>query len=403
MKKIFQVLAGCMLVLSFGCRKLPAPSRFNQGFEYQPKTAVQHDLRREGDSLHVYLKFADAGFFSFPKNLQVAYTGFVNYEDTDIILADSVRKAGSRILKTEDGVLFDFKLPVARLKFPMVLQMKLVLRNDPQNALYHDVRLSATEGTKPYVLADAATNLPLFRNYVRANEPFLIAQFGVPQPGEFQRYETVFGAALPPMASQEKTVAPTLKKLQTISFLDYIVSLSEIGLYGIEIGGKSVGGVLVESANFPELVSAQDLIQPLIYLTTAEERNKLYAAPDPKAAVDKFWLGVNPNQNEARRLIRSYYERVTAANRFFTAHKAGWLTDRGMLYLIFGPPEEVKRYSNREEWIYLVNQNHNQARFIFLKKENTFTQNHYELVRSPYYEQVWYDMVEQWRKGTIGK
>jgi GWxTD domain-containing protein len=403
MKKIFQVLTGFMLVFSFSCTKLPAPSRFNQGFEYQTKTAVQHELRREGDSLHVYLKFADAAFFSFPKNLQVTYTGFVNYEDSDIILADSVRKPGQRLLKMEDGVLFDFKLPVARLKFPMVLQLKLASRNDLQNALHHDIRLSASEGTKPYILAEAATNLPLFRSYVRVNELFRIAQFGVPQPGELQRYESVFGAALPPMAMQEKTVAPTLKKLQTISFLDQPISLTATGLYGIEIGGKSVGGLLVENASFPELVTAQDLIQPLIYLTTSDERNKLYAAPDPKAAVDKFWLDVTPNQNEARRLIRSYYERVTAANRFFTAHKAGWLTDRGMLYLIFGPPEEVKRFSNREEWIYAPNFNHNQARFIFLKKENTFTQNHYELVRSPYYEQVWYDMVEQWRKGTIAK
>ncbi|MFC5271354.1 GWxTD domain-containing protein [Adhaeribacter terreus] len=403
MKNLIQILAACILVFSFGCSKMPAPSRFNQGFEYQSKTAVQHDLRREGDSLHVYLKFTDAAFFSFPKNLQVSYAGFLNYEESDIILTDSVRKAGSRILKTEDGVTFNFKLPVAKLKFPMVLQLKLALRNDPQNALYHDIRLSASEGTKPYILADAATNQLLFRNYVRQNELFLIAQFGVAQPGELQRYESVFGAALPPMALQEKTVAPTLKKLQTLPFLDNVVALPETGLYGIEIGGKTVGGILVESTSFPDLVSAQDLIQPLIYLTTAEERNKLYAAQDPKAAVDKFWLDVTPNQNEARRLIRSYYERVTAANRFFTAHKAGWLTDRGMLYLIFGPPEEVKRYSNREEWIYAPNFNHNQARFIFLKKENTFTQNHYELVRSPYYEQVWYEMVEQWRKGTIAK
>jgi GWxTD domain-containing protein len=224
----------------------------------------------------------------------------------------------------------------------------------------------------------------------------------VPQPGELKLYQTGFSAALPPMAS-EKTVVPTLKKLKTVSFLDQVFSLLEPGLYGIEIGGKSVGGLLVESTTFPDLVSAQDLIQPLIYLTTADERNKLYSAKDPKAAVDKFWLGVNPNQNEARRLIRLYYERVTAANKFFTAHKAGWLTDRGMIYMIFGPPEEVQRYTDREEWIYPANLNHNQVRFIFLKKENTFTQNHYELVRSPYYEQVWYDMVEQWRKGTIAK
>jgi len=253
------------------------------------------------------------------------------------------------------------------------------------------------------VLANAETGLPLFRNYVRVNEPFLISQYNVAQPGELKRYEANFNPALPPMASPPKNVSPSLKKLQTFSFLDHTISLTETGLYGMEIGGKNVGGLLVESAEFPELTSAQDLIQPLIYLTTSEERNKLYQAKDPKAAVDKFWLGISSNQNDARRLIRTYYERVSTANQLFSAHKAGWLTDRGMLYLIFGFPNIVNRYSTYEEWTYTANFVHNEIRFVFLKKENTFTQNHYELVRSPYYESVWYDMVEQWRKGTIGK
>src|SRR5688572_16969664 len=173
MKKLIQILAGCILVFSFGCNKMPAPSRFNQNFEYQHKTAVQHELRREGDSMHVFLKSADLAFFSYPKNLQVTYRGFLNYEDNDIVLADSVHKPGKRITKVDDGVIFDFKIPAAKLKLPMVLQVKLASKNDLQNALHHDIRLNDTEGNKPYFLADPATNQPLFRNYVRQNELFL--------------------------------------------------------------------------------------------------------------------------------------------------------------------------------------------------------------------------------------
>ena len=92
-----------------------------------------------------------------------------------------------------------------------------------------------------------------------------------------------------------------------------------------------------------------------------------------------------------------------AANHLFTAHKPGWQTDRGLIYLIYGPAERVNRFNDREEWTYYPNEDHMETRFIFIKKDNTFTQNYYELLRSPYLEDAWYSMVDQWRKGTIAR
>lgn len=404
MKLLARLFFGLLLGLSMvGCSEKLVPERLNQFFEYQPTTAVMHDLRREGDSLHVYLRFNDKNFFAYPQNMAVRYAVYVDYTTNDKLLNDSIPGKKSRFLKTDDGVYTNFKIPAAKLRSNAVLVLKVFSRNDPDGVVYKDIQLTAENLQKPFVLIRPETGLPLFRNYVRQHEAFLISQAGVPMPGELIRYEAAFEAALPPMATAAKTVAPTLKKLNTVPFLDQPLALPEPGLYGIAIGGKTVGGLLVELNPFPEVASAKDLIQPLIYITSSAERNKLYQATDPKAALDKFWLEISPNQNEARKLIRLYYERIVAANQLFTAHKTGWQTDRGMIYTIYGPADRVNRFNDREEWTYFMNEDHMETRFIFIKKDNTFTQNYYELLRSPYLEDVWYSMVEQWRKGTIAK
>jgi GWxTD domain-containing protein len=395
------LLIGLGFTAFLSCSRPPSPSRQNHSFEYQAVSAVQHDYRQEGDSLHIFLKYADVNYFKFPKNLRASYAVYLNYEKPDIILSDSIALNNRQLQILPNAVYLNFKVPLAKLGYPAMLLAKVTPADDPKNAIRHDIALSSGL-VKPYILTDSATGFPLFQNYVVRNQAFFIDQNGVELPGELKRYEASFSAALPPMARPDNKVPASIKKLQTISFLDNPIYLTEPGLYGVEIGGKQVGGLFVESSgSFPELTTAQDLIQPLIYLTSSEERRKLYEAKEPKAAVDKFWLDISVNQNVARKLIRTYYERVADANRFFSAHKAGWLTDRGMIYLVFGPPDVVNRFTDREEWNYFSNQNHNEVRFVFSKKDNTFTQNHYELVRSAYLESIWYNMVEQWRSGTI--
>ncbi len=395
--------AGFLMAGLEGCTQKLVPQRLNQQFEYKTATAIFHDTRREGDSLHIFLKFNDLALFAFPQNMQLSYAVYADYSTHDKYLMETQPQKTSGFKKTKDAVFTDFKVPAAKLKNQAVLVIRVVSQTDGQNVVYKDIQLTPSVLTKPYVLVQPETGLPFFRNYIKVNETVRVAQAGVAMPGELIHYETDFEAARPPMATQGKTVAPGLKKLGTISFLDQPLMLIEPGLFAVEIGGKAVGGFIVETGSFPEISTAKDLIQPLIYLTTTQERNKLYQASNPKAAVDKFWLDITPNQQEARQLIRIFYERVTAANQLFTAHKAGWQTDRGMIYLIYGPANRVNRFNDREEWLYFVNEDHNETRFVFLKKDNTFTQNYYELLRSPYLEDAWYSMVEQWRKGTIAK
>lgn len=58
-----------------------------------------------------------------------------------------------------------------------------------------------------------------------------------------------------------------------------------------------------------------------------------------------FWKSRDPNPNTPRNeRMEEYYERVDYANRHFTRYQDGWKTDMGMVFIIFGPPNNVDRH-----------------------------------------------------------
>lgn len=69
---------------------------------------------------------------------------------------------------------------------------------------------------------------------------------------------------------------------------------------------------------------------------------------------ESFWLRRDPNpgtkENEFR---REYYGRIAYANQNFAYGKtAGWLTDRGRIFITHGKPDEIQKNGMEEIWIY---------------------------------------------------
>ncbi|MBN1558970.1 GWxTD domain-containing protein [candidate division KSB1 bacterium] len=96
--------------------------------------------------------------------------------------------------------------------------------------------------------------------------------------------------------------------------------------------------------------SAEDLdmaIKQLQYIANSKEWKKLKKASDDKKlqAFIEFWKTRDPSpgteQNEA---MESYYAKIDAANQAFTVMgREGWQTDRGIVFVVLGPPDEVIR------------------------------------------------------------
>ncbi len=153
--------------------------------------------------------------------------------------------------------------------------------------------------------------------------------------------------------------------------------------------------------DYPRITHASHMIGPLAYLTTSIEYRQLATAYSPKLAVDSFWLSVSPTPQQAKNLISIFYNRVFLANYYFTSHKQGWMTDRGMIYIVFGPPPIVYKFDNKEVWIYYFAQQHKYISFIFKRIITRFSNDDYLLVPKAEYRQFWQYAIKQWRSGIV--
>ncbi len=86
---------------------------------------------------------------------------------------------------------------------------------------------------------------------------------------------------------------------------------------------------------------------PVRYIATADEIREFKAlADDPARAafIDRFWARRDPDPTTAANEYRQlFWERVRDANAKFTDSPGpGWQTDRGKIYILHGPPTEIR-------------------------------------------------------------
>jgi|GEM_PF-4942641 len=180
-------------------------------------------------------------------------------------------------------------------------------------------------------------------------------------------------------------------------------SLLTEGLYFAQEDTSTVQGLgfRVVSDDFPKFKQVENLANSMIYISTNKEIAGFLSAPNKKAALDNFWINTGGSVDVAKRLIKEYYQRVTYANKSFTNYKEGWKTDRGLIYIVFGRPDEIASVENGQQWVYFMGKKRKRVTFEFRKRPNIFSGFHYELFRSPRYKKVYYEAVEMWRKGDV--
>jgi len=90
-----------------------------------------------------------------------------------------------------------------------------------------------------------------------------------------------------------------------------------------------------------------EAIQQLRYIASAKTiRDMLKSSEEEKKEkFKKFWADLDPSPGtEKNELMEEYYRRVAYANEHFSNFLPGWKTDRGMIFILFGPPSEVERH-----------------------------------------------------------
>jgi GWxTD domain-containing protein len=201
-----------------------------------------------------------------------------------------------------------------------------------------------------------------------------------------------------------------------IVMIEYNFERPERGNYRFEVttDGVADGEELfrardfsVKGENFPRIESPREFAEPLVYLMNKDDYEKMMSIEDPdelKEAVDRFWLENIGSLNRAQRVIARYYERVEEANRQFTSFKEGWKTDRGMVYILFGPPVRIEQWLNGQQWLGSYETRDSRYNFIFHRsriRSDYFPFDNYMLRRHQGYHTYQYQQVQLWRTGQI--
>jgi GWxTD domain-containing protein len=172
----------------------------------------------------------------------------------------------------------------------------------------------------------------------------------------------VINQASVPVISQDTIVR--LKPGRSEYILRMMHSTLPIGNYRLEIAVRlpsvprddedqvlavSSKPVVARWFGIPRSITDLDLaIQQVKYIARDEDVSRFKEAktPDEKmAAFVEFWKKRDPNPSTPRNeKMEEFYARVDYANKHFKHYIDGWRTDMGMVYIMFGPPNNVERH-----------------------------------------------------------
>ncbi len=207
-------------------------------------------------------------------------------------------------------------------------------------------------------------------------------------------YSSKLEIAPPPYSSRDGKLSPDSFVFQFKFDQDTSFYFENKGLYRLEDSQGKYCNFLVVDGSFPTITTVNSLVQLLRYISKNEEYVEMLNAENKKSALDKFWLERNKNQIEAKRLISLYYNRAKESNKFFSDMKEGWQTDRGMMYIVFGRPDMVRKSIGKEIWYYTAKNGRYPMEFVFLHTDGQWILNRYDKLRDD-----WNQEMFLWRSG----
>jgi GWxTD domain-containing protein len=104
------------------------------------------------------------------------------------------------------------------------------------------------------------------------------------------------------------------------------------------------------------------LAEDVRWIIQGEEREsflRLTSDRDRDQFVTNFWERRNPSPGSQENTFKNeHYRRLVFSNEHFAARLAGWRTDRGRIYTVYGPPDSIVTHASTptkpvdEIWLY---------------------------------------------------
>ncbi|MEP2347759.1 MAG: GWxTD domain-containing protein, partial [Algoriphagus sp.] len=335
--------------------------------------------------------------FSFTYSILDSYDEEILSDNTNILTADDLK------FDTDKHWVFEKTIEIpATTATAIALFTALDTRQGDEYYYSTDIK-SSFVFDQPSFGAYYANSVGFDQNYLNAGESLLFKTKDGPTLHSFY-YPTTLEVPYPPMETKPAAVPRELQVIDQGDFLENIPkSFDKIGYYFIQSDTTAATGMVLKTAHeaFPKVKDWDEMVDMVTYISTRKEHEDLKEAEDKKKALDMYWLGLTKNSDTAKDLIREYFRQVEFANLLFTDFKEGWKTDKGMIYIVMGPPQEVNFYLDREEWSYGGTNESSRIRFTFARVKNILSPHYYTLNRSRAYQPVWFKNISIWRSGKM--
>ena len=90
------------------------------------------------------------------------------------------------------------------------------------------------------------------------------------------------------------------------------------------------------------------LNEDVVYIITPEERSAfvhLQTNEEREQFIEQFWQRRNPDPDSAENTYKEeHYRRIAYTNEHFASGIPGWKSDRGRIYIMWGPPDEIESH-----------------------------------------------------------
>lgn len=379
-----------LLWASTGLGQSLSSTNFNYLYNPLNEVSFQHQVVKEKDGVAVYYIFSATSTLSIDEyNIQ--------WERRDSFSS----RTGQPIAPIDSTILNkEGKIVMGKLTFSMPLAKWYLLATVTEKS--NAGRWTYFIMVDPDYPVDGLiqTDKPILDPFQSINKPMTFSAKDPNQPLYGYFYKTEFSSAIPPFIINKVAADRFLIADSTFSIRpNDPITLSKQGLYLMQQDTLAAAGFSfrITTEAFPKYILVKDLIDPLIYITTQEEFIKLAQTNGEKSKFDQIILDITIDPDRARNFIRSYYRKVEYVNRIFSSYKEGWKTDRGMIYLIYGLPDEVVFGEGTESWFYKASK----LKFNFVKSGTVYDPDNYVLVRDKDYARSWYQTVDLWRKSRF--
>ena len=326
------------------------------------------------------------------------YVRYFLRDASNFHLADTASLRYSFEVTKGEYVYGHFKVVLGeRIRYKLVVDF-VNSRYNIKKRLLCDIKNNPGFNDDKYIVKNLSDEV-IFTNAIAVGQDVkVLGGFGTGPTVNVEFYREKKYVAIPPYLSSPVNSANIPDSVFSYTFGEKL-HLAEPGLYAFGSTAKNEKFGIVASGNtsYPTITKLVDMLEPMELLCTEREYAVIDTSDALKRSIDAFWLGLSKSEKGAKEQIRVFYSRVALANMLFPSSVEGWKTDRGMIYIMLGPPTVVNITPNSEEWIY----GSGEQGMMFTFENNSGIRNEFSLLRSNAYQSLWQQVSATWRSGKI--